>query len=171
MRGYTTTVVGGPTYFRTDCCPPATHCGGLGAAHQTGAKIIFAPIFKHLALPRIDPLPCLARRWHYRLREHRRKTFSNQLNNRQFRRYTMKIENLSKDLDTTAMTEVHGGIALTGQVVPTNVQDNEMLQAFNVASAAPVALGNDGDQSNYSRQDTVAPVGSLFLGSDFLRRA
>ena len=82
----------------------------------------------------------------------------------------MKIENLSKDLDTSAMTEVHGGIALTGQVVPTNVQDNEMLQGFNVASTAPVAIGNDGDQYNYSRQDTVSPVGSLFLGSSFLRR-
>lgn len=82
----------------------------------------------------------------------------------------MKIENLSKDLDTTAMTEVHGGIALTGQVVPTNVQDNEMLQSFHVASAAPVAIGNDADQSNYSRQDSFAPVGSLFLGSDLVRR-
>ena len=83
----------------------------------------------------------------------------------------MKIENLSKDLDTTAMTEVHGGIALTGQLVPTSEQDNEMLQGFNVASGAPVAIGNDGDQYNYSRQDTVSPVGSVFLGSDFLRRA
>jgi len=83
----------------------------------------------------------------------------------------MKIENLSKDLDTAAMTEVHGGLALTGQVVPTSVQDNEMLQGFNVASGAPVAIGNDGDQYNYSRQDTVSPVGSVFLGSDFLRRA
>jgi hypothetical protein len=82
----------------------------------------------------------------------------------------MKIENLSKDLDTTTMTEVRGGTALVGQVVPTNVQDNEMLQGFNVASAAPVAIGNDGDQSNYSRQDTSAPVGSLILGGDFLRR-
>jgi hypothetical protein len=83
----------------------------------------------------------------------------------------MKIENLSKDLDTTAMTEVHGGLALTGQVVPTSVQDNAMLQSFNVASGAPVAIGNDADQYNDSRQDTVSPVGSVFLGSDFLRRA
>ena len=83
----------------------------------------------------------------------------------------MKIENLSKDLDTTGMTEVRGGTALTGQVVPTNVQDNQMLQGFNVASGAPVSIGNDGDQYNYSHQDTVSPVGSLFFGSDFLRRA
>ncbi len=36
----------------------------------------------------------------------------------------MKIENLSKELETQDMTEVHGGTALTGQVVPTNVQCN-----------------------------------------------
>jgi len=82
----------------------------------------------------------------------------------------MKIENLSKDLDTTGMTEVRGGTALTGQVVPTSVQDNAMLQSFHVASAAPVAIGNDADQYNDSRQDTVSPVGSLFLGGSFLRR-
>ena len=83
----------------------------------------------------------------------------------------MKIEDLSHDLDTESLKEIKGGLALTGQVVPTSVQDNEMLQGFNVASGAPVALGNDGEQSNYSRQDTVSPVGSVFLGSDFLRRA
>lgn len=82
----------------------------------------------------------------------------------------MKIENLSKDLDTTAMTEVQGGIALTGQVVPTSVQDNELLQGFDVGARGPVAIGNDADQSNYSKQDTAAPVGSVFLGGDFLRR-
>ena len=82
----------------------------------------------------------------------------------------MKIENLTKDLDTETMTEVKGGIALTAQVVPTNVQSNELLQSFNVASHDPVAIGNDADQSNYSSQDTVAPVGSLILGGDFLRR-
>ena len=83
----------------------------------------------------------------------------------------MKIENLSKDLSAEAMTEVKGGIALTGQVVPTNVQSNELLQSFNVASHGPVAIGNSADQSNYSDQSTIAPVGSLFLGSDFFRRA
>ena len=82
----------------------------------------------------------------------------------------MKIENLSKDLDAETMTEVKGGVALTGQVVPTSVQSNELLQSFNVASHGPVAIGNSGDQSNYSDQDTVEPVGSVFLGSDFLRR-
>ena len=82
----------------------------------------------------------------------------------------MKIENLSKDLDTGAMTEVTGGTALTGQVVPTNVQSNELLQGFNVASHGPVAIGNSADQSNYSSQDSIVPVGSLFFGSDFLRR-
>ena len=83
----------------------------------------------------------------------------------------MKIENLSKDLDAEAMTEVKGGIALTGQVVPTNVQDNELLQKFNVGSNGPVAIGNEADQSNYSSQDSVVPVGSALFGSDFLRKA
>ena len=46
--------------------------------------------------------------------------------------FLMKIENLSKDLDTTAMTEVTGGTALTSQVVPTNVQSNALEQAFNI---------------------------------------
>ena len=75
----------------------------------------------------------------------------------------MKIENLGKDLDTETMTEVKGGIALTGQVVPTNVQSNELLQSFNIASHGPVAIANDGSQSNYSDQDSFVPVGSLFV--------
>jgi len=75
----------------------------------------------------------------------------------------MKIENLGKDLDTATMTEVKGGIALTGQVVPTNVQSNEALQSFNIASNGPVAIANDGSQSNYSDQDSFVPVGSLFV--------
>ena len=83
----------------------------------------------------------------------------------------MKIENLTKDLDAETMTEVKGGIALTAQVVPTNVQTNEALQSFNVASHGPVAIGNDADQSNYSSQDSVVPVGSALFGSDFLRKA
>ena len=75
----------------------------------------------------------------------------------------MKIENLGKDLDTATMTEVKGGIALTGQVVPTNVQSNELLQSFNIASNGPVAIANDANQSNDSDQDSFVPVGSLFL--------
>lgn len=75
----------------------------------------------------------------------------------------MKIENLSKDLSTEAMTEVTGGTALTGQVVPTNVQSNELLQGFNIASNGPVAIANDASQSNESDQDSFVPVGSLFL--------
>ena len=82
----------------------------------------------------------------------------------------MKIENLSKDLDTEAMTEVTGGTALTGQVVPTNVQSNELLQSFNVASHGPVAIGNSADQSNYSDQSSFVPVGALVFPSDFFRR-
>jgi hypothetical protein len=82
----------------------------------------------------------------------------------------MKIENLSKDLDTAAMTEVQGGTALTGQVVPTNVQSNELLQNFNVGGHGPVGISNSADQSNYSDQESIVPVGSLFLGSDFFRR-
>jgi hypothetical protein len=83
----------------------------------------------------------------------------------------MKIENLSKDLDAADMTEVKGGIALTGQVVPTSVQDNELLQKFNVGSNGPVGIANEADQSNYSNQDSVVPVGSALFGSDFLRKA
>jgi hypothetical protein len=83
----------------------------------------------------------------------------------------MKIENLSKDLDTETMTEVRGGLALTGQVVPTNVQSNELLQNFDIAAKGPVALSNDAYQSNDSDQESIVPVGSIFLGSDFLRRA
>jgi hypothetical protein len=75
----------------------------------------------------------------------------------------MKIENLGKELDTETMAEVTGGIALTGQVVPTNVQSNALEQAFNIASNGPVAIANDGRQSNESDQDSIVPVGSLFL--------
>ena len=75
----------------------------------------------------------------------------------------MKIENLSKDLDTVCMTEVRGGTALTGQVVPTNVQSNALEQAFNIKASGPVAIANDADQSNESDQDTFMPVGSIFV--------
>ena len=75
----------------------------------------------------------------------------------------MKIENLSKELDTETMAEVTGGIALTGQGAPTNVQSNALEQAFNIASNGPVAIANDGNQSNDSEQDSFVPVGSLFL--------
>jgi hypothetical protein len=75
----------------------------------------------------------------------------------------MKIENLSHDLDASAMTAVTGGTALTGQVVPTNVQSNALGQGFQVASCAPVAIGNDAEQSNYSSQETDLPVGSLIV--------
>jgi hypothetical protein len=63
------------------------------------------------------------------------------------------------------MTEVSGGTALTGQVVPTNVQSNALEQAFNIASNGPVAIANDANQSNDSDQDSFVPVGSLLLGS------
>ena len=75
----------------------------------------------------------------------------------------MKIENLSKELDTESMSAVSGGVALTGQVVPTNVQCNALAQKFDITSCDPVALGNSADQSNYSSQDTFAPVGSIFV--------
>src|ERR1700730_6567386 len=78
------------------------------------------------------------------------------------RRAEMKIENLSKDLDTKTMTEVRGGLALTGQVVPTNVQSNALLQSFHIAANGPVAIANDADQSNDSEQDSLVPVGSIF---------
>jgi hypothetical protein len=73
----------------------------------------------------------------------------------------MRIEDLSKTLDTKTMTTVRGGLALTGQVVPTNVQSNELVQSFNIASNGPVAIGNDACQSNYSTQSTFAPIGSV----------
>jgi hypothetical protein len=80
----------------------------------------------------------------------------------------MKIENLSKDLDTGTMTEVRGGLALTGQVVPTNVQSNALLQSFHIAANGPVAIANDADQSNDSDQESIVPVGSI-LALPFLR--
>ena len=77
----------------------------------------------------------------------------------------MKIEDLSHDLDTEALKEIKAGLALTGQVVPTNVQSNALEQAFNIASNGPVAIANDANQSNDSDQDSFVPVGSLLLGS------
>ena len=82
----------------------------------------------------------------------------------------MKIENLSTELDTEAMAAVSGGAGLTGQVVPTNVQSNELVQSFNIASRGPVAIANDADQSNYSDQDSFVPVGSLLLTVPYLRK-
>ena len=73
----------------------------------------------------------------------------------------MKIENLSKDLSTEEQKDVAGGVALTGQVVPTNVQSNALEQAFNIKANGPVAIANDADQSNDSDQDTFSPVGSI----------
>ena len=81
----------------------------------------------------------------------------------------MLIKDLSKELDTETMTTVHGGVALTGQVVPTNVQSNDLLQSFNIASHGPVAIANDADQSNYSSQPSFVPVGSLFVSTPYLR--
>jgi hypothetical protein len=75
----------------------------------------------------------------------------------------MLIKDLSKELDTETMATVRGGDALTGQVVPTNVQVNKLIQGFNIASNGPVAIANDGDQSNDSSQQSFVPVGSLFL--------
>jgi hypothetical protein len=83
----------------------------------------------------------------------------------------MQIENLSKELDTEAMKTVNGGLALTGQVVPTNVQSNELLQKFDIASNGPVAIANDADQSNDSSQPSFVPVGSVFVNPlDLVRK-
>ena len=83
----------------------------------------------------------------------------------------MKIENLSKELDSETMAEVRGGEALTGQVVPTNVQSNELLQKFDIASNGPVAIANDADQSNDSSQPSFVPVGSVFVNPlDLVRK-
>ena len=75
----------------------------------------------------------------------------------------MLIQDLSKELDTETMTAVRGGLALTGQVVPTNVQSNALVQKFDIASNGPVAIANDADQSNYSSQPSYVPVGSIFV--------
>jgi hypothetical protein len=75
----------------------------------------------------------------------------------------MLIKDLSKELDAETMATVHGGDALTGQVVPTNIQVNKLIQGFNIASNGPVAIANDADQSNDSSQPSFVPVGSLFL--------
>src|SRR5205814_4180584 len=63
---YTTTVVSSPTDFRADCCPPPTQCGWRDVVRDAASRIIFAPIFNHLALPRVTHPLRLARRWHYR---------------------------------------------------------------------------------------------------------
>ena len=75
----------------------------------------------------------------------------------------MEIENLNKDLDKEAQKQVKGGLALTGQVVPTNVQSNELLQNFDIASKGPVAISNDADQSNDSSQPSFAPIDSVIV--------
>jgi hypothetical protein len=83
----------------------------------------------------------------------------------------MQIENLNKELDTETMKTVNGGLALTGQVVPTNVQSNELLQKFDIASNGPVAIANDADQSNDSSQPSFVPVGSVFVNPlDLVRK-
>jgi hypothetical protein len=81
----------------------------------------------------------------------------------------MLIQDLTKELDTKTMATVRGGDALTGQVVPTNVQSNALLQSFHIASNGPVAIANDADQSNDSSQPSFVPVGSLFVGAPYLR--
>jgi hypothetical protein len=75
----------------------------------------------------------------------------------------MRIENLTQELDSEALKSVHGGDALTGQVVPTNLQSNELVQKFNILSNGPVAIANDGSQDNESSQPTVLPVGSILV--------
>ena len=81
----------------------------------------------------------------------------------------MLIKDLSKELDTETMTAVKGGVALTGQVVPTTLQSNEMNQVFDIKSNGPVAIANDGSQSNDSEQNSVVPVGSIFALTPYLR--
>jgi len=75
----------------------------------------------------------------------------------------MQIDNLNKDLDKEAMEKTKGGLALTGQVVPTNLQSNELEQGFNSAAKGPVAIANDANQSNDSDQNSFVPVGSLIV--------
>jgi len=81
----------------------------------------------------------------------------------------MLIKDLSKELDTETMTAVKGGVALTGQVVPTTLQSNEMNQLFDIKSNGPVAIANDGTESNDSKENSVVPVGSIFALNPYLR--
>src|SRR6266700_3123650 len=119
------------------CCPATTSHGPLRSAitARTGSYFTFA--FRHLSARR-------TRRgcgWHGARTIGQRADAQalNQLNTLTlFWRINMKIENLSKDLDTEAMTEVKGGTALTGQVVPTSLESNELLQNFDITSKAPV---------------------------------
>ena len=78
----------------------------------------------------------------------------------------MEIENLNKDLDKEAQKQVKGGLAQTGQVVPTNLQSNELLQNFDIAAKGPVAIANDAHQSNDSDQNSFVPIDS---DVDFLK--
>ena len=80
----------------------------------------------------------------------------------------MLIKDLSKELDTQSMSAVQGGVALTGQVVPTSIQSNELVQKFDIASNGPVAIANDGTQSNDASQPSWVPVGSLFALTPYL---
>ena len=43
------------------------------------------------------------------------------------------------------------------------MQSNALEQAFNVASKGPVAIANDGSQTNDSDQDSLVPLGSLVI--------
>jgi hypothetical protein len=75
----------------------------------------------------------------------------------------MKIENLSKELDTETMTAVRGGTSQVGQVVPTANQVIEQTQTNNILAHGPVALANDQSASNDASQPSYVPVGSLLF--------
>jgi len=72
----------------------------------------------------------------------------------------MKLANLSKELATETMGNVKGGLAEVGQVVPTSLESNKLLQNFQIGANGPVAISNDADQSNHSDQNSFVPIDS-----------
>ena len=70
----------------------------------------------------------------------------------------LTIHDLSKEVD---MTAVRGGTSLVSQVVPTNVQQNDLVQKFDIMATGPVAIANDANQTNDASMPSFAPSGSF----------
>jgi hypothetical protein len=76
----------------------------------------------------------------------------------------MRIENLSKEIDTKAMTAVRGG-STGAQNVPTFNQGNWLSQTYNVHSDAPVQILGDMSGSNDASAPNYQLPGSfVFVG-------
>jgi hypothetical protein len=81
----------------------------------------------------------------------------------------MRIENLSKEIDTKAMTAVRGG-SVGAQNVPTFNQGNWLSQSYNVYSDAPVQITGDMSGSNSASAPSYQLPGS-FVFTGFPRLA